>query len=50
MRFKHKKGEELAENWSVHGTTGYDYMNAINGVYVERSNETVLFSVFSQFL
>lgn len=34
-------GEELAKNWTVHGTTGYDYMNVINGVFVEKSNEKV---------
>jgi (1->4)-alpha-D-glucan 1-alpha-D-glucosylmutase len=30
-------GEHLPANWAVHGTTGYDYLNDLNGVFVDAS-------------
>ncbi len=29
------KGETLPEDWPVHGTTGYEFLNALNGLFVE---------------
>jgi len=29
-----EKGEELPGDWTVDGTTGYDFMNMLNGVFV----------------
>ncbi|GFO53445.1 maltooligosyl trehalose synthase [Geomonas sp. Red276] len=29
------KGEQLPEQWPVHGTTGYEFMNAVNGIFVD---------------
>jgi len=31
--------EELPLQWPVHGTTGYDFMNQVNGVFCRRENE-----------
>ncbi|MDD5657833.1 MAG: malto-oligosyltrehalose synthase, partial [Elusimicrobia bacterium] len=32
--------EELPETWSIFGTVGYEYLNALNGLFVERIKET----------
>ena len=31
------EGEQLPEDWAVHGTTGYEFMNAVNSLYVDKS-------------
>ncbi|HKZ04791.1 MAG TPA: malto-oligosyltrehalose synthase [Methylomirabilota bacterium] len=31
-------GEALPESWSVHGTSGYDFLNAVNGLFVDGAN------------
>ncbi len=31
-------GESLPENWPVHGTSGYDFLNMVNGLFVESKN------------
>ena len=33
------KGEVLPSNWPVHGTTGYEFTNWINGIFVDAANE-----------
>ena len=30
--------ERLPRNWAVHGTTGYNFLNQINGLFVDPSN------------
>src|SRR5215475_2548431 len=32
------KGESLPEDWAVYGTTGYDFLNQVNGIFVEPAN------------
>ncbi len=34
--------ERLREDWAVHGTTGYDYANLVNGVFVDRAAEDMM--------
>ena len=31
--------EPLPAQWPVHGTTGYDFLNLLNGLFVDRSNK-----------
>jgi (1->4)-alpha-D-glucan 1-alpha-D-glucosylmutase len=31
-------GESLVESWPVHGTSGYDFLNQINGLFVDGDN------------
>ena len=31
-------GESLDETWSVHGTSGYEFLNQINGLFVDAGN------------
>ncbi|HEX6052272.1 MAG TPA: malto-oligosyltrehalose synthase, partial [Gemmatimonadaceae bacterium] len=30
-------GEELPTSWQIHGTTGYDFLNDLNGVFIDAS-------------
>lgn len=30
------RGEEMPREWPVAGTTGYDFLNAVNGVFIDR--------------
>ena len=42
-------GEQLRENWPVHGTTGYGFLNTINGLFVHPQRLRVLRRVYRQF-
>ena len=30
-------GESLPEDWPIHGTSGYDFLNVLNGLFVDRT-------------
>ncbi|HVH86292.1 MAG TPA: malto-oligosyltrehalose synthase [Terriglobales bacterium] len=32
-------GEELPEEWPVDGTSGYDFTNQVNGLFIDKANE-----------
>jgi len=34
-----ESGERLNPRWATHGTTGYDFLNLLNGVFVDGNNE-----------
>jgi (1->4)-alpha-D-glucan 1-alpha-D-glucosylmutase len=34
------RGEPLPDEWPVHGTTGYEFLNALNGLFVDASHAT----------
>jgi (1->4)-alpha-D-glucan 1-alpha-D-glucosylmutase len=42
--------EHLPEDWQVHGTTGYDFTNQVNGLLVYAPAESQLTGTYSQFL
>ena len=42
-------GEPLPKDWAVHGTTGYDALNIINGLFVKRANENKITGVYDEF-
>lgn len=42
--------ETLPGDWPVHGTTGYDFLNAVNGVFVARNNEQFFSTIYFRFL
>jgi (1->4)-alpha-D-glucan 1-alpha-D-glucosylmutase len=42
--------ERLRSDWPVHGTTGYDFMNQLNGLFVARRNEQFLSTIYFRFL
>jgi (1->4)-alpha-D-glucan 1-alpha-D-glucosylmutase len=43
-------GEFLRESWPIQGTTGYDFMNVVNGVLVWQQGMSELSSVYQSFL
>lgn len=42
-------GERLPADWPVDGTTGYDFLNTVNGLFVDRRAERVLTRFYSEF-
>ena len=42
--------EPLRENWSIHGTTGYDFANDVAQVLVDHSAETEITKTFRKFV
>jgi (1->4)-alpha-D-glucan 1-alpha-D-glucosylmutase len=43
-------GESLPVEWPVHGTTGYDFLNTVNGLFIDASNLPALEATYSQFI
>ncbi|HZZ77725.1 MAG TPA: malto-oligosyltrehalose synthase, partial [Gemmataceae bacterium] len=33
------RDEQIPEGWPIHGTTGYEFLNHVNGLFVARANE-----------
>ena len=44
------KGETLSETWPVHGTTGYDFLNVLNGIFVNPDHEQALTDIYGKFI
>lgn len=42
--------EELPSSWPVQGTTGYEFMNAVNGIFCEPKNERRFTELYARFL
>jgi (1->4)-alpha-D-glucan 1-alpha-D-glucosylmutase len=42
--------EPLPSTWAAHGTTGYDYLNALNGVFVDKRNAKDLRQAYDGFI
>jgi (1->4)-alpha-D-glucan 1-alpha-D-glucosylmutase len=43
-------GEQLPQDWPVHGTTGYDFLSLVNGIFVDRAGRAALDNVYSRFV
>jgi len=41
--------ESLPDQWPVHGTTGYDFLNHLNGLFVNPASETAFNELYQQF-
>jgi (1->4)-alpha-D-glucan 1-alpha-D-glucosylmutase len=41
--------ELLRRDWPVHGTTGYDFLNLLNGVFVETANAQAFRELYAEF-
>ena len=41
--------EELPATWDVQGTTGYDFINQVNGLFIATQNESKLDEVYRKF-
>ncbi len=44
------KSEKLPDDWPVSGTTGYDFINQLNGLFVATSNARVFESLYTRFM
>jgi (1->4)-alpha-D-glucan 1-alpha-D-glucosylmutase len=44
------EGETLPEEWPVAGTTGYDFLNRVNGLFVDGENMAQLERIYQQFV
>lgn len=42
-------GEPLPGDWAVYGTTGYDFLNGVNGLFVDQGNVRALDRIYTQF-
>lgn len=42
--------ERLRTEWPVHGSTGYDFLNVLNGLFVARHNEPFFSTIYFRFL
>lgn len=42
--------EELPEFWPVQGTTGYQWLNYVNGIFCETGNEKKLDRLYTSFI
>jgi (1->4)-alpha-D-glucan 1-alpha-D-glucosylmutase len=44
------KDEPLPETWPVSGTTGYDFLNLLNGLFVQTANERAMNETYVRFI
>jgi (1->4)-alpha-D-glucan 1-alpha-D-glucosylmutase len=42
-------GEALRDDWPIDGTTGYDFMNVVNGLFVDSREEPEFNRIYSEF-
>ena len=42
--------EPLPEDWTIHGTVGYDYLNAVNGIFVDVNNEKSFARIYEEYI
>jgi (1->4)-alpha-D-glucan 1-alpha-D-glucosylmutase len=43
-------GEALPSDWAVDGTTGYDFLNDVNGIFVDGNNRRAFDKVYRDFI
>jgi (1->4)-alpha-D-glucan 1-alpha-D-glucosylmutase len=43
------KGERLPVGWAIHGTTGYEFLNLVNGLFVDAANERAMTAAYTAF-
>ncbi|HET9743827.1 MAG TPA: malto-oligosyltrehalose synthase [Terriglobales bacterium] len=42
-------GEELPDEWPVEGTSGYDFTNLVNGIFIDQANERAFDRIYLRF-
>jgi (1->4)-alpha-D-glucan 1-alpha-D-glucosylmutase len=43
-------GESLPEDWQIHGTTGYEFLVAVNGLFVDARNGKTFDEIYGRFI
>ncbi len=44
------RGEQLPEDWLVDGTTGYDFLNQLNGVFIDASHAKAFDDLYARYI
>ncbi len=44
------KGEKVPEDWLIYGTTGYEYLNSVNGIFVETAHAKAFDEIYTRFI
>jgi (1->4)-alpha-D-glucan 1-alpha-D-glucosylmutase len=44
------ENEQMGDNWPIYGTTGYDFLNAVAGLFVDERNGPAFERLYSQFI
>jgi (1->4)-alpha-D-glucan 1-alpha-D-glucosylmutase len=44
-----QSGENLPELWPVEGTTGYDFLNKLNGIFIAKQNKAKMTAIYKKF-
>ena len=44
------KGERVPEDWPIFSTTGYVFLNSLNGIFVETANAKAFDEIYSRFI
>jgi (1->4)-alpha-D-glucan 1-alpha-D-glucosylmutase len=44
------ENEPLPRDWAIYGTSGYDFLNTINGLFVDSSKEKIFDKIYSGFI
>lgn len=44
------RGEQLPASWPVEGTSGYDFLNLVNGLFVDGANEKAFNELYAAFI
>ncbi|MBH8575231.1 malto-oligosyltrehalose synthase [Nostocaceae cyanobacterium CENA369] len=42
--------EDLPENWDIQGTSGYDFLNYVNGVFCQTENQSAFDKIYHAFI
>jgi len=43
------EGEPLPDDWAIQGTTGYDFLNDVNGLFINSNNGKAFNRIYNQF-
>lgn len=43
-------GEPLPGDWAIHGTSGYDFLNMLNGLFVDGANEQLFSRLYQEWI
>jgi (1->4)-alpha-D-glucan 1-alpha-D-glucosylmutase len=43
-------GEELPDEWPVDGTSGYEFTNLVNGIFIQQKNEREFSKIYHRFI
>lgn len=44
------RGERMPEDWTIYGTTGYSFLNYLNGIFIDMENARAFDAIYSRFI